>query len=149
VLAGLDEVLRHHPTERFCTAALLRLRREPDGWLVTMSLAGHPQPVLVPTDGTPALWGTHGPLLGVTNRPRFTDTNLRLRAGDVLLLYTDGVLEGRRGNDLYGDDRLLATAARHGSDPAALVTALVDDVLAFQEGTLRDDVALVAFCASS
>jgi phosphoserine phosphatase RsbU/P len=148
ILTGLDEVLHRHPTDRFCTAALLRLRREHDGWSVTMSLGGHPQPVLIPSDGLSELWGTHGPLLGVTDRPTFTDNTLRLRRRDVLLLYTDGVIEGRRGHDMYGEHQLLQTAERHGRDPAALVGALVDDVLAFQDGTLRDDVALIAFSAS-
>ncbi len=145
VLSGLDEVLHHHPTDRFCTAALLRLRRGPDGWSVTMSLGGHPQPVLVPADGRPRLWGEHGPLLGVTERPAFTDTTLQLRSGDVLLLYTDGVTEARNGDAMYGEDRLLLTTGRHAGAPAALVAAVVDEVVAFEDGTLRDDVALVAF----
>ncbi len=149
VLAGLDEVLRHHPTDRFCTAALLRLRNELDGWSVTMSLGGHPQPVLIRSDGAPERWGVHGPLLGVVESPRFEDTTVRLRRDDVFLLYTDGVIEARHGSDMYGEDRLLELAERHGRDPADLVAAIVDDVLAFQDGTLVDDVALVVFCAST
>jgi phosphoserine phosphatase RsbU/P len=148
VLSGLDEVLRRHPTERFCTAVLLRLRRDRDGWSVTMSLGGHPAPVLVAADRAPELWGDHGPLLGVTDHATYTDTTRRLRQSDLLLLYTDGVVEGRRGDDMYGEDRLVETARRLGSDPAALVTALVEDVVSFQGGVLRDDVALVAFRAA-
>ena len=147
VLAGLDEVLRRHPTERFCTAALLRLRREVDRWSVTMSLGGHPQPLVIPAGGAPDLWGDHGPLLGVIDRPAYTDTTRFLGEGEVLLLYTDGVLEGRDGHQLYGEDRLIETAHRYGGAPELLVTAVADDVLTFQGGTLRDDVALVAFGA--
>jgi sigma-B regulation protein RsbU (phosphoserine phosphatase) len=144
VLAALDEVLHQHSSDRFCTAVLLRLTRDGDGWLVTLSLGGHPQPLLV-RRGLPAEpCGAHGPLLGVVDRPRYEDTRLRLDPGDVLLLFTDGVIEGRRGSDLYGEQRLRATAERIGPDPAALVASLVADVLDFQEGTLRDDVAIVA-----
>ena len=75
----------------------------------------------------------------------FDDTTLRLEPGDALLLYTDGVIEGRHGSDLYGDARLIATARRVGPDPAALIDSLVHEVLDFQDGTLRDDVAMVAF----
>jgi serine phosphatase RsbU (regulator of sigma subunit) len=145
VLSSLDEVLHQHPTDRFCTAVLLRLRREADGWSVTLSLGGHPQPLLLRPGHPPEPVGSHGPLLGVMDHPSFEDTSLRLHPGDVLVLYTDGVIEGRHGNDFYGESRLMATADRVGPDPAALVDALVDEVLEFQDGTLRDDVALVAF----
>jgi phosphoserine phosphatase RsbU/P len=145
VLASLDEVLRQHPTERFCTAVLLRLRREDGGWLATLSLGGHPQPLLLRPGRPPELFGRHGPLLGVVDHPTFEDASLRLDAGDVLVLYTDGVIEGRRDAELFGEHRLLATAERVGPHPAALVDALVEEVLDFQEGTLRDDVAIVAF----
>jgi sigma-B regulation protein RsbU (phosphoserine phosphatase) len=145
VLAGLDEVLRQHPTDRFCTAVLLRLRPEGDSWRVTASLGGHPQPLLVRRGHASELRGSHGPLLGVVDRPSFEDTELRLDPGDALLLYTDGVIEGRRGPELFGERRLAATADRVGPDPDALVTTLVEEVLDFQDGTLRDDVAVLAF----
>lgn len=145
VLSALDEVLREHPTDRFCTAVLLRLRQEGDSWLVTVSLGGHPQPLLVRQGRPVEPCGTHGSLLGVVDHPRYVDTELRLVPGDVLLLFTDGVIEGRRGSELFGEARLRATAERVGPDPAALVEQLVDEVLDFQAGTLRDDVAVVAF----
>jgi sigma-B regulation protein RsbU (phosphoserine phosphatase) len=61
-----------------------------------------------------------------------------------VLLYTDGVLEGRRGSELYGEERLRATIERIGPHPAELVAEVMDGVLEFQSGTPRDDVALVA-----
>lgn len=143
VLAALDEVL-HEQADRFATAVLLRLRQDGDGWLVTVSLGGHPQPLLVRRDRPVEPCGTHGSLLGVLDRPHFVDTRLRLDPGDVLLLFTDGVVEGRRGTELFGETRLRATAERVGPQPAELVQQLADEVLAFQAGTLRDDVALVA-----
>ena len=144
VLAGLDEVLQHHPTDRFCTAVLLRLHREGDGWRVTIALGGHPQPLLV-RSGVPSAWvGEHGPLIGVVTRPVHRDTVLHLDPGDTLLLFTDGVTEGRRGDELYGEDRLVALVDRVGPVPSALVDETVRAVADFQSGTLRDDVAVVA-----
>ena len=145
VLAGLDEVLHQHPTDRFCTAVLARLRRDGDSWQVTLALGGHPQPLLLRHGRGPEPCGKHGPLLGVVDHATFEDTTLRLDPGDALLLHTDGVIEGRHGSDLYGEHRLMATARRVGPDPAALVDSLVHEVLEFQDGTLRDDVAMVAF----
>ncbi len=145
VLAALDEVLRQHPTDRFCTAVLLRLKREPHGWLVTLSLGGHPQPVLLRAGRPPELYGAHGPLLGVVDDPTYEDNELRLAPGDVLLLYTDGIIEGRHDDEFYGEQRLLDTVQRLEADPAALAGLLVQDVLDFQDGTMRDDVAVLAF----
>ena len=42
--------------------------------------------------------GGEGPLLGVIEDPVFADQELVLNPGDALLLYTDGVTEGRRGS---------------------------------------------------
>ncbi len=68
---------------------------------------------------------------------------MRLAPGDLLVLFTDGVTEGRRGREFFGDERLATAVRRHGSrrDLAALLLA---EVLGFQEGSPRDDIAVVA-----
>ena len=144
VLHGLDEVLRHHPTDRFCTAVVLRLHRDGDGWNVRIGIGGHPRPLLLRPGAPPEPCGLGGPLLGVVDDARFADAELRLGPGDVMLLYTDGVVEGRRGAELFGEARLEATAHRIGPRPAALVETVAAEVLAYQDGTPRDDVAIVA-----
>jgi phosphoserine phosphatase RsbU/P len=144
VLSGLDEVLRHHSTDRFCTAVVLCLSHSGDGWRLTAALGGHPAPLLVRGDGSVHPIGGRGPLLGVLDEAVFVDDQVRLEPGDAVLLYTDGVLEGRRGPELYGEARLMATIGRVGARPAELVAEVMDGVLEFQSGTLRDDVALVA-----
>jgi len=138
-------VLHHHETDRFCTAALMRLRRDADGWQVTSGVGGHPPPLLLRAGSGPEPCGGRGPLLGVLDEATFEDDSFRLGPGDVVLLYTDGVLEGRRGRELFGEDRLVAAVAQAGRRPAALVDGVMSAVLDFQEGTLRDDVAIVAF----
>jgi sigma-B regulation protein RsbU (phosphoserine phosphatase) len=144
VLAALDEVLQHHETDRFCTAVLLRLRREGDGWSIDIGIGGHPRPLLLRRGSAPEPCAGRGPLLGVLHDATFEESTVRLGPGDALLLYTDGITEGRRGDEMYGEDRLLATAARIGPRPHELVDALTAAVLEFQDGTLRDDVAVVA-----
>ena len=69
----------------------------------------------------------------------------RLGPGDALLLYTDGVTEARDGNaSLFGEERLLESVARLGGRAEPVVAGLVDDVVAFQAGMPRDDVAVLA-----
>lgn len=147
VLTGLDEVLppSHGPLlHRGTTPSAPRTRR-----LVGHHESGRPPPARAHT----LSWGA-GALGHSRTSPRRDGPadvhrhHPEVAPGRRAPAHTDGVIEGRRGHDMYGEHQLLETAERHGRDPAALVSALVDDVLAFQEGTLRDDVALVAFSAS-
>jgi phosphoserine phosphatase RsbU/P len=83
--------------------------------------------------------------VGVLDAPRFSDTTVKLEGGDVILAYTDGVIEARhQKGDFYGDDRLTAFLAIGRTSASALVNGLLDEVLRFQSQWPRDDIALVA-----
>lgn len=45
-------------------------------------------------------------VLGVFAAPEFTETEVVLQHGDALVLFTDGVTEGRRRGEFYGAGRL-------------------------------------------
>ena len=141
-LHALDEVLAHHPTERYCTVALVRLRRTHGRWRWRMSLGGHPRPLVVRPGPASSNVGDPGSLVGVLAEPTFHDTEGDLLPGSTLLLFTDGVTEGRRGVEQYGEDRLRAVAEQHHGEPFIADTVLAD-VLAFQDGMARDDIAVV------
>jgi serine phosphatase RsbU (regulator of sigma subunit) len=59
-------------------------------------------------------------------------------------MFTDGVTEARREGTLYGEERLRACVERTGPSASGIVDAILEDVVAFQRGNLRDDVALVS-----
>ncbi|MDQ4084454.1 MAG: SpoIIE family protein phosphatase [Actinomycetota bacterium] len=143
-LARLNQVLLDHETDRFCTIVLVRLRRVRGTWTVTLSAGGHPLPLLVGADGGASVLGRPGSLVGVLDTPAFHDVEAGLEAGESLLLYTDGVTEGRRDGDFYGDDRLHASLAAQPRCAGSLVEGLLADVLHFQDDRPRDDIALVA-----
>jgi sigma-B regulation protein RsbU (phosphoserine phosphatase) len=144
VLANVNDVLLHHGAERFCTAVVLRLRRTGADWQVVVGNGGHPAPVLVQGGGAPRMCGGSGQLLGILESGTFEEERLTLSPGDTLVLYTDGVTEGRLGSELYGDDRLLRALDGAEGDAGRLVDDLVADVLDFQDGVARDDIAVVA-----
>jgi sigma-B regulation protein RsbU (phosphoserine phosphatase) len=144
VLRTLNDVLLGHETDRFCTAALLRLRKRADGWSVTMASGGHPLPLLLTPGGTPRPVGENGPLIGVLEDPEFPDHTLLLEPGSTLVLYTDGVTEARRRREFFGEGRLHVSVVAHGASAPALVEGLLAEVLEFQHDRPRDDVAVVA-----
>jgi sigma-B regulation protein RsbU (phosphoserine phosphatase) len=142
-LAALNEVMLRDDTDRFCTVALLRLQAQDGAWRATISLGGHAKPLLV-RSGQPAVpFGAPGTLLGVLPTPELLDTAVQLQPGDSLILFTDGVTEGRSGAAFYGDERLTAAVSLAAPDADARVQRLLDDVLDFQDGVASDDIAIV------
>ncbi|HUR18310.1 MAG TPA: SpoIIE family protein phosphatase [Acidimicrobiales bacterium] len=144
ILATLNMVLLHHETDRFCTVTLLRLRHSGSAWTATVGCAGHPLPLLWRQREPAVPIGTFGPLLGVLPSPEFADTEVLLESGASMLLYTDGVTEGRHGKHFFGEEKL-ATAIRGSARSAAMLAQdVLDEVMKFQAGDPRDDIAIVA-----
>jgi phosphoserine phosphatase RsbU/P len=145
-----DAVLELGDRGRFCTAALAVVRPGPGGVLdITYSSGGHPPPVLVPASGRPGFVGTSGTVIGVLDRPDLADERLRLSAGDVLVLYTDGVTERRNGRQMFGDDtllRVLAGASAYSAD--AVAGRLEGEVRHFGAEAARDDLAVLVVRAT-
>jgi sigma-B regulation protein RsbU (phosphoserine phosphatase) len=143
-LTILNQVLLAEHVERFCTAAFLRLRRHGPAWEIDMCSGGHLLPLLTrPAEATRPI-GQPGSLLGVLTALTLTDVAVRLEPGDSLLLYTDGVTEARRGREFYGEHRLLsALEERRGVSASDLASGLVAEIVDFQAGIPRDDIAVV------
>lgn len=144
ILDTLNTVLLHHDTDRFCTVAIMRLRREGDAWTAAVSSGGHPLPVLIRSGMVPETLGRPGLLLGVFDEGSFEDAEVVLHSGDAILLYTDGVTEGRNGDTFYGEARLQTAIASHRESAQSLTEGILQDVLQFQTGYARDDIALVS-----
>jgi len=76
----------------------------------------------------------------------FGELRLRLRAGDIVTFYTDGVTEARNGHgELFGAERLGETIAGHRDEqPETLITLVLAALHRFA-GTERfeDDVTIV------
>jgi len=62
----------------------------------------------------------------------------------MLVAYTDGVSEARRGRDWYGDRRVRDLLDASWASATELADLVVDDVLQFEANAPRDDIAVVA-----
>jgi serine phosphatase RsbU (regulator of sigma subunit) len=93
---------------------------------------------------------TTSPILGAFEDAQFKDEEDVLGPGDVLLLYTDGVIEARRGEDLFGEKRLLALLSElDGIAVPSIPGRIFASVLGYTSGRLSDDIALVAVARTS
>ena len=123
---------------------MLYLTVDPASGDVACGCAGHPWPRIVTPDSRVTVLEASGLALGVDAGQTYDEVRERLPIGGALVLFTDGVIEARRGSELYGDERLDALLAAHGAVPAAeLARAVVDDCRAFTGGDLTDDCAVV------
>lgn len=111
---------------------------------VVYANAGHTSTVRVGDSEASGLPPT-GPIMGAFLEARFEQAETWLGSGDVLLLYTDGVIEARSGGELYGEQRLHELLTGFPSrTPDAVLNAVIADVTRFSAGELRDDVAVLA-----
>ncbi len=145
VLGLLNRALITQSSERLCSVVYATIPARAAGSVsVTVSSGGHPLPLRLSPDGTVAPVGRPGLLLGVTEDPVLHDATVELGSGDALVFYTDGVPEGRRGEEWFGEERLAAWLGRAvGLDARAIAGGLLQEVVAFQAGLPRDDVAIV------
>ncbi|WP_407840252.1 PP2C family protein-serine/threonine phosphatase [Streptomyces sp. DSM 116496] len=133
------------PDEGFTTAAVLDV---PDGEpSLRLVSCGHPPPLLLRAGRVVPLQVDHpAPPLGLSEfaDTGFTPQSFPFEPGDVVLLYTDGVIEARDASGAFYPLPERA-ADRHGDGPEALLRHLCADLLAHTpNGLLGDDAAMVA-----
>ena len=69
---------------------------DPERQRLTLANAGHPSPVFVRGGEATALAKPAGGMLGLDPRTDYEEEDVAIEPGDVLLLYTDGLVERRR-----------------------------------------------------
>jgi len=109
--------------------------------------AGQPASLLMRTDGTVVRLSTGGMILGPNPSATYAIGIDTIGAGDLLVLYTDGITEatGEDSDEEYGQERLAQAvrAARH-LDPLAIVDRVFSDVEEFSATSPpKDDQTLV------
>jgi sigma-B regulation protein RsbU (phosphoserine phosphatase) len=146
ILARLnDELASDNPSGMFVT--FLCSVFEPKCGRLTLANAGHCRPVLLANGESPR-WAVKnlGTALGFEPGLEFERTELTLREGDSLILYSDGVSEAFNPQDeCYGNDRLLADAGLLSGQSALAITAsMLQKVRVFASGAPQsDDIAIL------
>ena len=141
VLARTNELLlRLDPDDPHVTAFLAVL--DPRSGHLDYASAGHPAPVHLGARSCDLIDVPYGLPLGSFARP-YLNAQAVLTPEDYLVLYTDGVTEARRGDELLGAERLLEiVSGLRGRSAQEVAEGIRDAVLDFA-GTLRDDLQVV------
>lgn len=142
VLAQADA---HLARRRFVATAQIA-QIDPTARTMTLVNAGHPFPVLRTASRIEIVRDGHRPLLGLATDPEPpTPTPRRLEPGDVLVLYTDGLVEVRGETIDDAVNRMCALVHRATAvTSAGLVEHLLTSTTSLRPGSDRsDDVAVI------
>ncbi|MEF9904829.1 SpoIIE family protein phosphatase [Streptomyces sp. P9-A2] len=150
LLGTLQQVLEHERADDEIFATLCTVDISPDGRDAGLCLAGHPSPLLA-RPGHPARllpYDDNGPALGLLSDARWPRTQVELGTEWSLMLYTDGLIEGRVGDsgERLGQDGMVGMVRRQLTDGLRgeeLLRAAVNEVRALNGGELADDVAVL------
>ena len=112
---------------------------------LTYANAGHNPPLLVHAGGNIDKLAPGGTVLGVFAESTYEQGDFTIAAGDRLILYTDGITEGRNpAGDEFGEDRLAESALRHRTLSAEeMLAAMLRDIEGFNGGVYEDDATLI------
>ena len=108
--------------------------------------AGHNPPLLIRDGPGPIALDKGGPVLGVLLDADYERAKIDLHRGEVLVLYTDGVVEAENpAGEQYSTQRLVGIVSSHlQQSPAELIETIYASVSDFRETTvLADDLTLV------
>jgi len=139
ILGRLNRLMvEDFPPGRFVTLILAVL--DPADRSLKFASAGHLPPLLVDGDGARFLQTELGMPLGLA-RGDFSDTEVKLREGARVVLYSDGITEAAGLDDEeYGPRRL----SQHLLKPEASTDTIVDDVRGHANGAgLQDDATVI------
>jgi len=109
---------------------------------VTLASGGHLPPLWVRERGAraEALAILGGVPLGIVEGMAFEQQEFSLQSGDLLVFFTDGVVEAKnRKGEQFGMERLREIARRALLSPQELVDAIVDSVAEFSHGAPQHD----------
>jgi len=163
ILATLNQLLEHERQDDTMFATMCMVSVAPDrsdGWV---RMAGHLPPLLVTRGGVMELQTPTSPPLGLGRVEHWPGTRVSLDGAWSVLLYTDGLIEGRigKGSERLGSEGLMdliravlrdaAPAAGNGASGVAgrpadgvLLDRVIEQVRELNGRDLDDDLAILA-----
>ncbi|MHB1911657.1 MAG: SpoIIE family protein phosphatase [Acidimicrobiales bacterium] len=133
---GVDEI--------FCTAIVGCLRPTEGGVDVVLAGGGHPDPFVRREDGSLEEVRVRGSMLGAFPEIEIGLAEVALRAGDMLVMFTDGILEARSSQgEMFGGEGVRRVLAIDQGSARGTADALESAVVAHVADELVDDLAVL------
>jgi serine phosphatase RsbU (regulator of sigma subunit)/CHASE2 domain-containing sensor protein len=146
-IESANKLLVANNRERMYTTLFCGVLDVPSGRL-TYCNCGHNPPLILRRDGGIfESLGSCGPPLGIKAAASYAPGSAELAAGDILVLYTDGVTEAETARSAqFGMERLQQTIlAARGQGARAVVERILASVAQFTDGAPQsDDITCVA-----
>jgi sigma-B regulation protein RsbU (phosphoserine phosphatase) len=113
---------------------------------MTYCNAGHPPPIILGKDLDTRLLDETHIVIGIDNEAEYADTTVKLKPGDLLFLYTDGITDELDERDEpYGETRLLAKLNQlRDSELIDILNSVHDAVVEYTGGKPQDDLTALA-----
>ncbi len=132
----------------FITAAYCLIDTAAGG--AAVASAGHPPLLLHHADGQDEMIYHTGPALGIFPDANFAQKHLRLRSGDRLLLYTDGLCNAPDRQRALSNEQILRALGESRADGQGVLERLLAAASAARdEAPQEDDITLVLLTAST
>lgn len=142
LLVAVNELLHEDLSRTELLISMFYVRLDPAKGTLAFANAGHNHPFLYRCrEGTFVELDADGLLMGVKRDVSFEEKHTRLESGDVLILYTDGVIEAENDHGAFGIDRLRGTISAHCErHPKEIMDAIFRELTFFRH---TDDVTMV------
>ncbi len=139
---------RNVPVIKFVSLVCLAFEKSSNGSSrMTFTNAGHCSPILIRKNGMVDLLPQTGAVIGVREDFQYAEADTTLESGDLLVLYTDGIIEAEnQQGDQFGERRLVDfLQQRRTHDLKTLLADLITNVKAFAlRPRLEDDYVVLA-----
>jgi serine phosphatase RsbU (regulator of sigma subunit) len=149
VLTVVNQVFTHERYQPNLFTTLCQLAVDPSRRVGTLHLVGHPPPLLITDTGVRELKAPVRTPVGVGDGTRWPSAEVELGDRWTVLLYTDGLIEGRVGTarrrlDVDGLIEIVEAALAQGLREEPLLDHVINAVRELNGGDLDDDMAVVA-----
>lgn len=111
---------------------------------VTYASGGHEPPLMRRADGQIEELAQGGRALGVDGGYTYVEASRKVSVGETLVIVTDGIIEARSGNVLFGPEGVQEFLKSHREmSPSQTATALLEAATKYAGGSLQDAAAIV------
>ncbi|MBF0237564.1 MAG: serine/threonine-protein phosphatase [SAR324 cluster bacterium] len=146
ILSHLNHIVRDTGSSQYLMTFFVAAIDIQTGYM-TFSNAGHNFPFVIKSGGQVSKLLNSNLRLGDKMDSEFTESALQLQTGDIIFLYTDGLIENEnKEGEMWGERRLRNVLAEKGEESLKeFVNIVVKDAYEFYEGQqMADDTTIVA-----